>query len=489
MINKFRDFLIKIRLELIVFFGGGIGMTLEIVGSRVVSPYFGNSLVIWTSLIGVILGCLSLGYFYGGKLADKNPSYQRLSSLLLIGATALGVSAFFKEPVLGYVQHMFGYDIRAGSVLSVMILFGPVSVVLGTIAPFAARLRLEKLKNSGATVGNLYALSTFGSITGTFLAGFYLIPNIGNTNLLYALAAGILVLSLVAVGIPKQLFSLLMLFLLNAFLINNVTGIFRLNVLVDVDSQYNRILVRQIVDQNQNKMLGISIDNAGVQSVILPDNPDEIYFNYIKAYRASDEINPMIRSALMVGGGGYTFPRDFLKHSLEAKVDVVEIDPKMTEIARKYFFLKDNPRMQIFHQDARSFLNESNKIYDVIFLDAFNSLTPPPHLTTLEFMSKLYSHLSDKGFLMINLVSSLSSDNSDFLSMEINTLKRVFSTVKLYKIEPVSLDKVQNIMVIAYKEDFQKPISLGKPFEYSGNTKSILTDDWSPVEYLTRNYY
>ncbi len=489
MIIKLMNWLVKMKLEFIVFFSGAMCMILEMVGSRVVSPYFGNSLVVWTSLIGVILGCLSFGYYYGGKWADKNPSFSVLSKLLLLGALSLGVSAFLKEQVLAWVQLMIGSDIRAGSFFSVLLLFGPVSVIFGMISPFAARIRVESLKNSGQTVGTLYALSTFGSIAGTFLAGFYLIPKFGNRDLLYGLSFGVLALSLLAdrsAAIKKKTLIFILIF---SLVFTRYTNVFRLNVLEDIDSQYNRILVRQVFDHSRDRIIGISTDNAGIQSAFYPARPDELYFNYLKSYRAYEEINPDVRNALMIGGGGFSFPRYFINRSPDNSMDVVEIDPVMTELARKYFLLKDNSNLSIFHQDARIFLNESSEKYDCVFLDAFNSLTPPSHLTTKEFMLQINNHLNDNGFVMINLISSLIGNNSAFLHGEVDTLKTVFPFVEVYRVDSNDDDRVQNFMVVGFKKSNSNKLSMGNPISLPKHRLSVFTDDWSPIEYLTRRYY
>ncbi len=489
MINKLVSELKNIRLELLVFLSGAMGMILEMVGSRVVSPYFGNSLVVWTSLIGVVLGCLSAGYYFGGKWADKNPSFDSLGKILFIGAISLGISALFKEPILSLIQFQFGSDIMSGSLISVLVLFGPVSVIFGMIAPFAAKIRLESQEGAGKAVGALYALSTFGSISGTFLAGFYLIPTFGNTALLYGLSLGVLTLSFMTrfkISTSEYLVSLL---IIVSLLFSKNTGIFSLDVLEDVDSQYNRILVKEIVDPNQDRLLGISTDNAGIQSAYFPDKPDELFFSYVKAYRVYEEINPDTNRALMIGGGGFSFPRYFLNRRHSNLMDVVEIDPVMTVLAKKYFRLEDSPRMKIFHQDARIFLNESLTVYDLIFLDAFNSLTPPPHLTTKEFMFQIKNHLTENGFVLINLVSSVKGNNSIFFNAEVDTLQEVFPYVEVYKTDDLDDDLVQNLLIVAYKASVSRKLSLGSPVVRHGGDKKILTDDWSPVEFMTRRYY
>ncbi len=482
------NFLESYRLEIIVFLCGAIVMVMELVGSRVVAPYFGNSLIVWTSLIGIVLGSLSAGYYFGGKIADKSPKMATLSRLLFVAGILTGLTAFFKEPVLIQISQSLGSELRSASFLAILILFGPASFILGIVSPYAAKLRVVSLENSGKVMGNLYALSTLGSISGTFLAGFYLIPGFGNTVILYCLAVALMLTSVLSIGgLKKNHLGAILLILSFAF-INQGLGLFKIKVMDDVDSLYSRILVK-MVQVEGDELVTMGTENSDAQSGVLLSKPNDLFFGYTRAYAMFESIDSRVEKTLMIGGGGYTFPRYFLLHHPEAKMDVVEIDPKMTELAKKYFFLTDDPRMKIYHQDARSFISKSTDRYDVIFLDAFNSLSPPPHLTTKEFMTDLKNNLKDNGFLMINLISAIEGSNSKFLLAEKETLSRVFTKLEVYMLEKRPLNMIQNLMVVAYNDtssqgglDFPKVI-------FEGRAGSLLTDDWAPVEYLTKGYY
>lgn len=477
------------RLEIVVFFGGAIGMIVELVGSRVISPYFGNSLVVWTSLIGVVLGCLSAGYYYGGRLADRYPTYSGLSKVILMGAFSLGITSFLKEPILGAVQFAMGYELRAASFMAVLILFGPVSFSLGMIAPFAAKLRLSHVGSTGRVVGNLYAISTFGSIMGTFLAGFWLIPLFGNGNLLYGLTLALFLLSGLPVLKLDRVTGLSLILLAGLFYLNRIEGVLSLQNLADVDSLYNRIVVWQFLDDKYGPVTAMSTDNFAAQSAYIPGQPDELYLEYTKAFRTSWEIDPVIKKALLIGGGGYSFAIDFLNKHPGATMDVIEIDPQMTALAKIYFGLKELVGLKIFHGDARMQMSGPGDIYDVIYLDAFNSLTPPPHLTTREFMTDLMNHLSPKGFLMVNMIGSVEGKNSRFMKAERNTILTVFPKVEVYRVKSKSPEDVQSLLIIAYQNEDERKLSLGEPIGKFYGEKEILTDDWAPVEYMTRNYY
>jgi predicted membrane-bound spermidine synthase len=187
----------KYFLEIVVFVCGAVVMAYEIVGSRMLGPYVGTSMVVWSSIIGIILLSLSLGYYYGGKLADKNPKHKNLAIIVIVSALLIIISTLFKDTLLNGLLNITN-NVKVVSVLASILLFSLPAIGLGMVSPFAARLKMKDVKTSGATVGYLYAISTLGSITGTFLAGFYFIPSFRITTILMILA---LILVLSALGL------------------------------------------------------------------------------------------------------------------------------------------------------------------------------------------------------------------------------------------------------------------------------------------------
>ncbi len=184
-------------LAVIVFICGAAVMVLEIVGSRILAPYLGSSIIVWSSLIGIVLGSLSLGSWWGGKLADRNPSYRALAFIIFLAAVFTAAIAFSKASTLDTLQHYAG-SIHLASSLATLILFAPPSVLLGMVPPYAVRLKIRDLQEAGRTVGGLYAISSVGSIFGTFLTGFVLIASFGSTNILFILALVLALTSLLA---------------------------------------------------------------------------------------------------------------------------------------------------------------------------------------------------------------------------------------------------------------------------------------------------
>lgn len=182
----------KYILDIIILLAGAITMVFEIVGSRVMGPYFGASIFVWTSLIGVIMGSLSLGYWLGGQLSEKQSSFQFLSWMLLLAGFFIFLNAIGHDYVITRIIKYIA-DFRLKTLASAIVLFAPASIFLGMVLPYAIKLKIETIRTSGSIIGNLYALSTIGSIIGTFMAGFILVPAFGFNNILFALS-GILVL-------------------------------------------------------------------------------------------------------------------------------------------------------------------------------------------------------------------------------------------------------------------------------------------------------
>ncbi|PYS86415.1 MAG: hypothetical protein DMF62_15970 [Acidobacteria bacterium] len=192
---SFRDRSERFALEITVFVCGALVMIFEINGSRILAPYLGTSTYIWTSLIGVILAALSLGYWLGGRLADRQPHLKVLATVIFLAGGLVSISTFGKDVVLGSIAAM-PIALEFKSIFGALLLFAPASIAFGFVLPFAVKIRLQTLAESGKTVGSLYALSTVGSILGTFLAGFVLIPFVGSLRTLYVIAITLFALSL-----------------------------------------------------------------------------------------------------------------------------------------------------------------------------------------------------------------------------------------------------------------------------------------------------
>lgn len=485
----------KYILEISIFICGAVVMVFELVGSRVLGPYFGTSIFVWTSLIGIILGSLSLGYYFGGKIADKKPSFESLALIIFLAAIFIGLTTFLKDFLLVYLQTQFA-DTKIASVIASIFLFLPASVLLGMVSPYAVKLKMENLNTSGSTVGNLYAISTTGSIFGTFLCGFYLIPKFGTNNLLIILSITLIVVSL-ALSLKKNFkikLSTLVIVIICWFTANELKNFDEKNGFIDVDTAYNRIWIYDRIDKRTDQLVKImGINNENHSSMFL--NSDELVNEYTKYYHLAAHFNPDFKKALMLGGAGYSYPKSFLLKYPEAKIDVVEIDPKITELAKEYFRLGENPRLTVYHEDGRVYLNKTKEKYDVIFGDAFTSRYSLPYqLTTKEAVQKKYDILNDNGVVILNIISSIEGEKGEFLRAEYATYKNIFPQVYLL---PVNYKddgtKAQNLILVALKSTKEQEFTDANPElnEYLQHLwkkeiimdMPILTDDYAPVDY------
>jgi len=485
----------KYLLEIVVFVCGAVVMIFELVGSRVLGPYFGTSLFVWTSLIGIILGSLSFGYYLGGKIADKQCSFKSLSLIIFLAAISIGLMVSIKDFWLIVLQSSFR-DIRTSSVLASLTLFLPASVFLGMVSPYAVKLKMNNLNTSAQTVGNLYAISTSGSIFGTFLAGFYLIPHFGTNRLLIILSITLIIISLVlsakkGTWIKLSVFAIVV---IGWFVISGLNYMLPKSGFIDVDTAYNRIWIYDRIDYRTNKIVKMmGINNENNSSMFL--DSDELVNEYTKYYHLAKHFNPNFKKTLMLGGAGYSYPKDFLHKYPEATIDVVEIDPKVTELAKKYFRLEESPRLTIYHEDGRVFLNKTQEKYDAIFGDAFNSLHSLPYqLTTKEAVQKKYNILNDDGVVILNIISAIEGEKGKFLRAEYATYKSLFPQVYLFPVTSSGNGNiVQNIILVALKSEKDQTFNNSDPKlnEYLQHLWKrtvdadipILTDNFSPVAY------
>ena len=495
--KKLRDLAEQYSLEVAVFVCGALVMIFEINGSRIVAPFLGTSTYIWTSLIGVILGSLSVGYWIGGRVADKRPNISTLASVIFLSGGLVSVSTFTKDIVLGSISTAsLGLEIK--SLIAALLLFAPPSIAFGFVLPFATKIRLERLSESGKTVGRLYALSTIGSILGTFLAGFFLIPFVGSVRTLYLIAAALFALSifLAPLGIRRSTIVCLTFFVF-AMSVNELLAVYgwQTKRLIDIDTEYARLAVFDARDPRTQKPIRVIVnDPYFVQSAIFHDS-DDLVFEYNRFFHLASYFKPDMSRALMIGGAGYSFPRDFLRAYPNATIEVVEIDPEMTSIARNEFRLTDDPRMRIIHADARVYLNNGgNGNYDVIFMDAFGTLFSIPYqLTTVEAVRRMYEALSENGVVIANIGGALTDDGSKFFAAEVATFRAVFESVRIYKVIANRPDSdLQNLILVGVKgnavteertADSQISTLLSNEFKSEVNKLPVLTDDLAPVEY------
>ena len=490
-----RTLVARFALELAVFVCGALVMVFEIIGSRIVAPYIGTSTYIWTSLIGVILAALSMGYWIGGRFADRRPDVKILASAIFLAGGAVSLTILVKDVVLSVI-HEAGGRLEIRSIVAAAILFAPASVLLGFVTPYAVKLRTLSLADSGKTVGRLYALSTVGSIAGTFAAGFFLIPFVGSTRTLYLVAASLFVVSLMLApfALTKLNLALLIVFVFGTAGSEMMAYYLRtVHNLIDLDTEYSRVQIYEAVHTETGRPYrAIATDPYFAQSAMYLDDGSPV-FEYVKFFGLVDQVKPDSKRVLMIGGAGYTVPREYLKYHPDSRMDVVEIDPKMTDLAREYFKLHEDSRLTIFHQDGRVFLNQAPpNTYDAVFVDAFGSLFSIPfQLTTIEAVRRIHDSLNENGVVIANIGSALSGDASRFLRAEFTTYRQIFSDVQLFKVRPDKPDgSLQNVILVACKKQCvnggpadQRTTALLNSAVQIEPAVAVLSDDLAPVEF------
>lgn len=486
----------KYTLELIVFFSGAVVMILELVGARIMAPYLGTSIVVWTGLIGIVLASLSIGYSIGGRFADQGPTMGRLSMIILTSGLLIAFSTMIHTPVLSMLMQS-GLGIYMNVILATTILFGPPSIGLGMITPYAVKMKIKSLETSGRTVGRMYALSTIGSIAGTFLSGFVLVAFFSSTNILFFLAISMGLLSLLATWkpAPSAKFALIFIGILGIVTVNSYRSMAQEKGFYDIDSKYNRIQIFQGAEQESGRMVRVATTSPDrYQSAMYIDDPTELILEYTKYFRLIKHFNPEIESALMLGGGAYSFPKYYLHALPDARIDVVELDPTFTRVAKKYFFLEDDPRLNIIHMDARSYLNKRPDKFDAIIADVFSgSYYIPFQMTTVEAVEHMYQALNPGGIVLMNIISSIEGRNSRYFQAQLQTFQQVFPQVFAFLVDSVDKPEInQNIIIAALKSDTPAFFTNHDPELnqmlqniWTGDIQyelPVLTDNFAPVD-------
>ena len=433
--------------ELAVFVSGVASMGLEILAGRIVAPQFGSSIYTWGSIIGVFLAALSLGYHYGGKRAEERASIERLSWLLLGTAGYVAVLIFAGDPLLA-AGSAFPLPSRFASLPAVTLLFGPPTYLLGFISPYAAEL--SNTDGVGEASGRVYAVGTVGSILGAFGTTFLLIPAFG-IDIIGFLFGALLVGTAFAISLPsidREPFfatvavTLMLIAAVGSGAIGVSTGG---QVVYQTQTPYQELEVTDLGDTRT-----LYLDGQRHSAMDLND-PTRHVFGYTRYFHmpylfAEDPED--IDRVLFIGGGGFSGPKRFAEE-YDATVDVVEIDPEVIDVATEYFAVEESEQLNIYNDDGRQFLQETDRTYDLIVLDAYKKDKVPFQLTTVEFMQLANERLSPNGMLFANIISAPGGPASKFYRAEYRTMKQVFPQV--YSFPTAGPTVIQNIEVVATK--------------------------------------
>jgi spermidine synthase len=478
--------------------GGAAVLTLEVMGSRVIGPFFGVSLFVWTSLIAVTLMALAVGYAVGGWLADRHASAGALYTLIAVAGLLTLAIPLLRSPVL---EASVGLGLRAGSLVASLVLFGPVLAVLGAVTPFLVRLAVRQLDAVGRTVGVLYAVSTLGSVVGAVLTGYVLITWIGVNGIFSLVAGALLVLSVAYFAVLRGRFAALA--LLAALAVRpgapplqmsmpdgtRVTQVASAQSLYGqvkvVDYRFGALATRELVIDG---LVQGGIDRASGQSVY-----EYLYF----MQHIPRALAPRGRRCLMVGLGAGIIARWFEAQGV--RTDVVEIDPVVVRMAREHFGMQVSGQVVI--ADARHFMLTSQERYDYVLLDVFNGDTTPGYLLSVEAVTLAQRRLAPGGVLAVNLVGSL-RERSFVTASVVKTLESRFDQVEVYPAFDPGRTGAGNMVLVAYDgperaldphalarvpvHRLVAPVvraRLGRRFRFPQGTPAvILSDDFNPAD-------
>ncbi|NTV44738.1 MAG: fused MFS/spermidine synthase [Candidatus Yonathbacteria bacterium] len=494
-----------------VFFTGACSLIVEVVAVRVLSPYYGNTMYTVSGVISVILGALSIGYYLGGILADRKVSVKQFFTLTALSGLVLVVAHSGAKIFLPAISA--AAPLSVGPLISALFFFLPPSLLLGTLSPYAIAVqRLWRPEQGvGSAAGSIFFWSTLGSILGSLLAGFVLIPHFGTGNILTATGIALFVgggIPVLFIGLSKkekkQLTGVLGIFIL--LTISSLTvpervhgtlqyrkdGIYEL--LTVVDRTYNGRPARLLL-QDKGISGGMYLDT---------ENPDDFVFGFTSYYSLYTVFKPDVHRALVIGGGPYIVPKAILASLPEATVDVAEIEPSLHDIAKTYFELPDDPRLHNYVEDGRRLLRGADGAYDMIFSDVYYSLySLPAHVTTREFFEEAKKSLSPDGLFVANIIGDLSRRDDSFILSEMRTFKSVFPNAYFFAVDSPGTVNVQNIIFVGWNGegtiDFSSPeivhnanptiASLAMhqidPERFDLSKRVLLRDEFAPVEYMT----
>ncbi len=483
----------------LVLVSGMTSLALEMCAERLMEPYFGTSLIVWASLIGLILIYLTVGYFIGGRLADRYPSEQVLCIITAAAALATSVIPLVSQQILQWSVtglEQVSVSIFLSSLVGTILLFAIPVTLLGIVSPFAIRLLTKEVAHSGRSSGSLYAISTFGSILGAFLPVLWLVPTFGVRRTL--LIFGVLLFAASLWGLrPIWRPSFLLVIIALVLPLGPLKDIPHL--IYDKESYYNYIQVTQAPDGTRELILN---EGQAIHSIYYA-NPDTVltgwYWDYFLAapYFNVGFTPEKLHRVGIIGLAGGTIARQFTKVYGAVPIDGVEIDPTIVDVAHKYFGMNE-PNLHVHVEDGRTYLATTHQQYDVVAIDAFQQPYIPFQLTTREFFTSIRSHLSSQGVVAIN--TGHTTHDFRLVQAFINTMSQVFPSVYVFNVPGTFNTEVMGTMNRTSIETFRTSLAKLPPTTVMGQVANevvpvvtqghpdgglVFSDDRAPIEQIT----
>ncbi len=491
----------KAYLYLTEFFAGMSVMAVELGASRLLAPYFSSSQIVWTIIIGTIMIAMALGNIYGGRSADKNPDPEKLYGRMLIASVWIAAIPLIGKFIIVAVSAIFIITISTNLLIwaaftACMVIFVFPLFLLGTVTPSLVKYTVDNLEDNGKTVGFLNAANTIGSIIGTFVPTFISIPAVG-TSMTFLIFSGILLLLALLYfascrkGLTKCLVALILygIFFFGSRLIG--FAFWEHSLAYEGESIYNYLQVRE-----NDRMTVLSTNVLfGVQSVYMKSGGlTGMYYDYALAAPFMTENMDEAKDILVLGMGSGTFARQCRLYLPQPHIEGVEIDEKITELARRYFDLPATIDVQTY--DGRAYLNAADKKYDVIMVDAYQDITIPFQMSSVEFFTLVRDHLKTGGVMVVNM--NMKSDKADSINAWLgDTIASVFQQVytadvsnatnkELFAANDTVLLNVlaENLRALAPGELRTQLEAVASRLTVYEPGERILTDDQAPVELL-----
>ena len=468
----------------LAFIEGGAVMCTELCCAKLMAPYFGTSIYVWAAVLGVTLSALMCGYFWGGTLSSKSKDPKVVTNLLFTAGILIFITPLITRLILPYTIEM---GIIAGTICSlIFILFFPL-ILLGASSPVIINIITDHAADSGKSSGNVYAVSTFGGIITTFAVGFYLLPSQGISITLIFFGSLLIVGSVLCRLIIRKfnLFIFLPLMIscaLYAFYpVNDHPGLLHRSegILGEL-----KIIDRNIYNQLEQKNISyreLMVNNIS-QTVMNLTDYNKSYWPYVDMIALSVKNYIQGDKALLLGMGGGTLYRKLSQAGIQT--DMVEIDKRMEQLSKSYFFLPEQTTIII--DDARHYIKTSSNKYNAIIYDLFNSETPPTHLMSKEAFGEVQKMMGDDGVLLINFYGFLSDDYGKGARSIITTLKACHFNIKL--LVTSGEEAYRNLLIIASKNKFKSKFDMKYkeiPIEsIDCSDVHVLSDNRNDLEHL-----
>lgn len=491
-----------------VFFAGMTTLALELSASRLMGNVFGTSNLVWANIIGLILIYLSAGYFLGGRWADRWPHYPAFYRVILWASFTAGLVPLIAQPVLlraAQAVEQLNTAVMAGSFLSTLVLFSVPVTLLGCVSPYAIRLAIDTKDEAGRVSGRIYALSTLGSILGTFTPVLILIPTIGTARTFLAYSFTLMVIGLIGMALHDRQKALQHLWM-PLILIALSLWAFRIRIkegqgqIFEVESAYNYI---QVVERNGIRQLMLN-EGQGIHSVYSPDMKATYgtwdFFLAAPFFNLPGDATRVSRLGL-VGLAAGTISKQFTQVYGPIPIDGWEIDPQILEVGRTFFDMNES-NLNAIAADGRWGLAHSSFKYSVIGVDAYRLPYIPWHLTTREFFTEAKDHLDENGVLVINVGRTL--NDRRLVEAMVGTLSSVFPSVHVVDVPntfntivyaTVQGTRAENLIAneLALMSQSVDPLIIDVVHRAIVNlqptpeTSIVFTDDWAPIEQLTNS--